>query len=148
GSFWGDSTFGSMARSEMSRTLNSGPKLDLTPTILAISAFEEAPPDEQPASKHTEATANITFNIGLNLPNSTRSTAQRGHRFDQQICGELRRQRGERRAGVGGHRGECVAAAQVCDECVCPRIDFGAGLDGCPDVGHHPDGFGAVDVRR
>ena len=54
----------------MSATLNSGPKLDFTPTILVMSALVEAAlvPDEQPASTHTDAIANARLNTVANLP--------------------------------------------------------------------------------
>jgi hypothetical protein len=54
----------------MSLTLYSGPKLDFTPAILLISVFvkEVSVPDAQPASTHTDAIANTTFNIVANLP--------------------------------------------------------------------------------
>ena len=72
GSFRPEKNFGSIALSEMSTTLNSGPKLDFTPATLLMSAFVEEPlaPDEQPASTHTDAIATPTFNTVVNLPNA------------------------------------------------------------------------------
>ena len=71
GSFRADSNLGSIALSLISATLNSGPKLDFTPETLAISALSRRRPrpvSEQPASTHTDAIANATFNIVANLP--------------------------------------------------------------------------------
>src|ERR1700756_4443936 len=70
GSFRADSSWGSIALSEMSVTLYSGPKLDFTSATLLMSAFAEevSVPDEQPASTHANAVASNTFNIVANLP--------------------------------------------------------------------------------
>jgi hypothetical protein len=50
-------------------------------------------PDEQPASTHTDAIASPSLNTVVNLPKAAGLTAQRGHRFDKQISGELGSQR-------------------------------------------------------
>src|ERR1700739_518612 len=70
GSLRADSSWGSIALSEISVTLYSGPKLDFTSATLLMSAFAEeaSEPDEQPASTHTDAAASNTFNIVANLP--------------------------------------------------------------------------------
>ena len=54
----------------MSVTLNSGPKLDLTPATLAMSRSRRRAfgAEEHPASKHTDAIASTTLNIVANLP--------------------------------------------------------------------------------
>src|SRR5882757_1695527 len=65
--------WGSMPLGATSTTLNSGPKLGLTSTILPMSAFapEEFASDEQPTSQHTDASASsTTLNIVVNLPNA------------------------------------------------------------------------------
>src|ERR1700704_2768635 len=69
GSLRADSSLGSTARSEMSMTLNSGPKLDFTPTTLPMSALVAAVSvlDEQPASTHTAAIAHTSLDIVANL---------------------------------------------------------------------------------
>src|SRR6516225_4328600 len=70
GSLRADSSLGSIALSLISVTLNSGPKVDLTPATLAMSTFadEVLGSEEHPASKHTDAIASTTFNIVDNLP--------------------------------------------------------------------------------
>ena len=63
GSLRADSSLGSIARSVMSVTLYSGPKLDFTSETLLMSTFAEAlsAPDEQPTSRHTAAIASNTL---------------------------------------------------------------------------------------
>ncbi|CNH82237.1 Uncharacterised protein [Mycobacterium tuberculosis] len=64
---------GSIALSPTLVTLNSDPKLDLTPAILAMSTFEEAAfgAGAHPASRHTDAVASTTLNIVANLPKAS-----------------------------------------------------------------------------
>src|SRR5277367_5521232 len=56
GSLREEKNLGSIALSATSATWNSGPKLDFTVTTLLMSALVGGlPPDEQPASTHTDA---------------------------------------------------------------------------------------------
>src|ERR1700722_17745482 len=70
GSLWADNNLGSIALSLIAVTLNSGPKLDLTPPTFAMSTVVEVGfgVGEHPESTHTDAIASTTLNIVANLP--------------------------------------------------------------------------------